>query len=274
MSAEIDVFVCKLCLDTVIATLETHGNSWQTALINEARDGQSLNLLLTLLHSFSAVELDTTKLNAEEMIPWIPLSLQFRTLLWEKLHSVPWHQTSSIYRTLYGHITALVILGKLQGIVKEDIGTVKDQEKEGDQNLIESVRELIAETDIGLMLGNEYCQGQLNEVMTLLMTIKNDLENERAVNVEGERVTKKPRIDNRKGRSKLPSIPPSSSKVVCSLIHCSEEALDLLDFFDNYFTPQRPVVIRHAVDHWPALTTGSGREWNNLDYLLKGKIEL
>jgi hypothetical protein len=153
-----------------------------------------------------------------------------------------------------------------------------DQKKD-DRDQVDLMSELVRETDIGLMLGNEHSQTLLNEIMAVLIEQKEMLRRRSdELMSEREKAAKKPRVESerqrerQRERSRLPSIPPSLSPSLSSLlIDCSDEALDLLDFYDKYFSKQVPVVIRHAVDHWPAMQRESGRAWNDLDYLLRGK---
>jgi hypothetical protein len=161
--------------------------------------------------------------------------LEEQAFLWERLHCCYWMKIHQVHRELYGLICAFQITHAIQ-------------KGPGGKEVIY----LQQQADLALLLGGECSQGLLQLIINHLQHMASPFTPLRSFS----------KIRN-KLRNRL-SIPKVSSKSTSQLVY-QERHLPLQTFYEQFFLLNKPVLLRGAVIHWPAL-----HKWASLSYLYSG----
>jgi hypothetical protein len=171
----------------------------------------------------------------------IRLLAMIRQMLWEKLHAVQWQKTPLVYRSLFGEISCLLIVTCFLN------------------NPLVELEKLIYTADLGLLLGTPDSAQDLNHIISLLSSI---VKSPSAISVPESSI-----LANKNGQCRLPSFHSTRQKNPLPVV----QQPTILEFYDNYFRTQAPVILINCTNDWPAMNS-SDRNWQNLDYILRGKV--
>lgn len=197
-----------------------------------------------LLRSNSANDSMSTECNSPSsslIESRIRLLAMIRQMLWEKLHAVQWQKTPLVYRSLFGEISFLLIVTCFLN------------------NPLVELEKLIYTADLGLLLGTPDSAQDLNHIISLLSSI---VKSPSAISVPESSM-----LANKSGQCRLPSSHNTRQKNPLPVV----QQPTILEFYDNYFRTQVPVILINCSNDWPAMNSGD-RNWQNLDYILRGKL--
>jgi hypothetical protein len=181
----------------------------------------------------------------------LKLLKKLKCLQWEHLHCVCWSNVNAVHRSIFGTSTALLVL--LQGLSSQAIMSTAQRAKD------------MRDIDVGLMLGDNRSRTNLDIALRYLAVHSTRCLSPCEV---GDSSGDLPITKRRKACS-MTRLPAYKDGVPYSLVP-QRHSPNLLTFYEDFFEPQLPVWIKHAVDHWPALKQDSGREWKDLHYILSG----
>jgi lysine-specific demethylase 8 len=178
-------------------------------------------------------------------------------LAYQKLHDVPYKEVRTCWRRLYTDATLWKVL---------DIAEGWDTQTHTDGDRIDRIVEML---DMTLILTAAPSREEVIELWfaALEQELSADGPADAAPNVL-ERPAKKPKLEN---ALSIPSAFPTAN-IECppTLLHPVSRFAELsLSAFQTKLsspTTQTPLIIEHAIQHWPALTE---RPWRSPSYLLK-----
>ncbi len=165
-----------------------------------------------------------------------PSYFQIQALLdltWEKLNTGHWSKVPLKWRKLFSILTLL------------KVRAVLDLQKSPSQDIL---KDLVKMCDVGLLMGapilDNACSKLASRFSSRLSSEIRELEDKEGNN----------NLDNSKKRFKRDSVPNVKAVDV-------KECLDLQTFITDYKSTQTPVLIKHAIDDWPAISTDSSNRW-------------
>lgn len=155
--------------------------------------------------------------------------------LWERLHDGKWLDIHPNYRYFYGYMSALH--GYYSWITSNS------------HSNSEFILKLFRLLDLGILLGSSHSLKLIQEIISM---------------IQSSSPIHLPLMSNFKYLEKIESTIPMFQPMLRNNLPV-EDCLNLLTFSEKYFHPQRPVVIRNSIQHWPALNL-----WNDLEYINSG----
>ncbi|OQS06560.1 hypothetical protein THRCLA_01401 [Thraustotheca clavata] len=150
--------------------------------------------------------------------------------IWDRLHVGKWNDVDVIWRERFAK--ASLLLAQCQIALTND------------------ARKAINTLDTGILMAGPYGRGLHAMIDSLMEQFAKENDE-----IHGKRICVRPSMEN-------VSLYPVETKK--SVIECIPPP-SLQRFYEKYMLPQVPVVIRGAMNHWPAL--GQTRGWADLNYL-------
>lgn len=183
---------------------------------------------------------------AEDRTGTVPLAFiaSFRQSIWEKLHAVHWRYTPVVYRALFG--TLSVMLVSLCFISRPG----------------HEIKQLIFTADMGLLLGSSDSAEALNEIVSTLSKV----EAREMLHPAPPRSFSRESAD---GKRPLRSFPILRHDAMHKGTVPIVTKPDMLEFYEQYFVPQVPVILTDCIDDWPALCSPE-TNWQDIDYIKQG----
>lgn len=213
--------------------LHLHVSKLQTQVTTVSEELAKDGDLCTSLHLNNAIRDLTLPTDDKSLAKCVKQLVIFRQHLWERLHSVHWSQTSIVCRELYAFATLFLVAICI--IHKSNV----------------DIQFLQKTLDLGLLLGAGSARVGLNKLMALLCT-----------HLTYSQPTFFSSSVNHKCYFPLPTrIPPNAHTVP---IHNN---ISIVDFYEQFFIPQQPVVLTGMIDDWPALSSAL-HSWQDINYLL------
>jgi hypothetical protein len=210
----------------------------------------------------------------------------FYKYLWCRLHHFHWFETSEVYKELFTALSVFVIV------------------VHGGDNSSGFISTALQIADTGLLLGshNSLYAEKLHEVIadmqleqpavTCVSLRKRKHNNENiAEEYDGSELSYTPHrlrcqaylrrccFGDNGGDNRFPTTTHRTATwTQASPLRCRREMIisavtepSILSFKRDYFDTQNPVVVRGALQDWPALQPAAGHSWADLDYIRRGR---
>lgn len=167
---------------------------------------------------------------------------------WESIHHGHWKDVELVWRNLYSESAILKALCELKS-----------------QHQLEALKIL----DLALLMGSPNYEQRTNK---LIQKITESLPQSETIveskNVETNRIQKEEIIEDNQPNKKRKVEKQYIARPIISPAHAISRISvpSLTQFYKEYMTPQLPVIITNAMDHWPAMKE---RPWSDLNYLKK-----
>ncbi len=200
-------------------------------------------------------------LSPEELASALSAVTAFRSNVWDRQRSLRWDLAPVSLHLAYSATCLLTALLKMTAISKSS-----DSITGLSIAPTEALRSIFSDIDWGILMGSPVHSHVLSNLASEINSKKSAIfAGQELLSYDQIQIGRR-RIGVRPFLPSLLTIPKLSVRRPVPRVHCP----DIMEFYNQYFLREEPVVLCGCMDEWPA-RSDSQRKWTDLRYLYESK---